>query len=429
MKKINGLLDLIRAGVDKGTTAVEDIHSEIIKQHFAAVQKVPVIARIAASAQEIQLHHTGSIYSIIRLVNQEVCLFTKLLINGADKLMKDSTYPSLTAGDDQSALEENPHWYRNYADFCISVTNGIIGDFLQKDQNGLAIPMQFYFQGQALGMTQHDIEKSYSRPTSKICIMIHGLSCNERTWEYHSDPSTTYGTLLQKDLGYTPFYIRYNSGLHISENGRRFSALLTDLVKAYPRKIEEIVLIGHSMGGLVIRSGCWYGRQEQADWTNHVKKIIYLASPHLGAPLEKFGNVVSGILKRVPFPYTKLVADIINTRSSGIKDLRFGNVTDEDWAGHDPDGILENNKNPIPLMAGPSHYVIAGSLTRDASHCFTQLIGDPMVQPSSAFGRSGQPGHCLSFSGYRSFPEVGHIRLARSHKVYQQIKAWCEPAV
>lgn len=425
MKKVTGLLDLIQIGVDRGTTAVEEIHMERIETNFAVVKKIPLMGRISARVQDIHMHHTGGVYAIIRLVNQEFGNFAKFLVDGVGKLPAAPRSMAVKPVGRRKSGKKEMDSHRKYVDFFVSIVNGVIGDFLKRNRNGLAIPMAFYRHNHPLCMTRENMDAIYPKTTSKICILVHGLACNEKTWEFPSDPETTYGALLEKDLGYTSFYLRYNTGLHISENGRHFSALLTDLLKVYPKEVEEVVMIGHSMGGLVIRSACWFGQKEQADWIRHVKKIVYLASPHLGAPLEKFGNVVSGCLKRIPTSYTRLIADIIDLRSSGIKDLRFGNVIDEDWDGHDPDIVLENNKSPIPLMGGASHYAVSGSLTKDPAHCFTQLIGDPMVPKSSAFGRSGAKEHTMIFCGYREFSEIGHIKLAHSHRVYHEIKIIC----
>ncbi len=248
---------------------------------------------------------------------------------------------------------------------------------------------------------------------------------NETIWEYNGDDKITYGSLLQADLDYTPIFLRYNTGLHISENGKMFSKLMSDLLSAYPQKVNEIVMIGHSLGGLVIRSGCRYGTQQEADWVKKVKKLFYLASPHHGAPMEKLGNLFSGFLKTIPLAYTQLAGNVADLRSSGIKDLRFGYLVDEDWEGYNPDAILKNNKNRVTLLEGVSHYAVTGSLTKNPDHLMTQLFGDPMVRKSSAMGRSGQERLHLQINYHKEFANIGHLKLAHCHDVYQQIKTWC----
>ncbi|MBF0497454.1 MAG: alpha/beta hydrolase [Deltaproteobacteria bacterium] len=312
----------------------------------------------------------------------------------------------------------------------VCILNGIIGDYLHDQQNELAYSMQLYFQNEPLDLTPECLNISHPNITSKACILVHGLACDETIWNYADDGETTYGSLLQRDLGYTPFYLRYNTGRHVSENGKLFSTVLSDLLRAYPKPLEEIILIAHSMGGLVTRSACDYGTEDQTDWVNKVRRVFFLGAPHLGAPLEKFVNVVSWILKAVPRPYTKLSGDILDLRSSGIKDLRFGYLRDEDWIRQDPDALLKNNKKTIPLLAGASHYVITGTLTKDPRHPVTQWFGDGLVRQPSATGQSSQDRHDIPFipGHHREFPQVGHLKLTRSPGVYQQIKSWCQEA-
>jgi triacylglycerol lipase len=135
--------------------------------------------------------------------------------------------------------------------------------------------------------------------------------------------------------------------------------------------------------------------------------------------------VLSGLLKEIPLAHTKLAGNIVDIRSSGIKDLRFGYVVDEDWEGYNPDAILKNNKNRIPLLEGVSHYAVTGSLTKNPDHLMTQFFGDPMVRKSSALGRSGQERFHLPINSHKEFAKVGHIKMAHCNEVYQQIKAWC----
>jgi len=182
------------------------------------------------------------------------------------------------------------------------------------------------------------------------------------------------------------------------------------------------------MGGLVVRRACYDATQHQMDWVKKVQKLFFLGSPHLGTPLEKIGNVVSNVLQAVPRPYTKLAGDVVNLRSSGIKDLRYGYVTDEDWEGQDPDAMLQNNKNTIPLLEGVTHYIITGRLTEDSEHPVVQWFGDAMVRKPSALGQSKDEEHSIPFplEHHREFPKVGHLKLTRFPEIYEQIKLWCE---
>ncbi|RJP91599.1 MAG: alpha/beta hydrolase [Desulfobacteraceae bacterium] len=317
---------------------------------------------------------------------------------------------------------------RKGADAGVGILNGIVGDYLHQQNNPLAVCMEFYTQGRPLTLTPEALKTAFPNMTSRICVLVHGLVCDETIWKYNESPETTYGSALQEDLGYTPFYVRYNTGRHISENGRNLSELMEKLVAALPVRINEIVFITHSMGGLVTRSACYYGLQHEAEWVKNVRKLFYLGAPHLGAPLEKFGNAAAFVLKKFPRPYIKIIGDVINVRSSGIKDLRYGYVADEDWAGHDPDVFLKNTKNSLPLMDGVSHYVITGRLTENPRHPVSRLFGDALVRTPSALGRSPHKKHYLDFppEHHREYPATGHMKLTHCPEVYAQIRQWCE---
>ena len=310
----------------------------------------------------------------------------------------------------------------------VGILSGMVGDYLDEQENELAVQMQFHIHGKPLTLSPDTLKEAYPDRTSKVCILIHGLMCDESTWTFRDDSENTYGSLLQEDLGYTPFYLRYNTGLHISKNGQKFSEMMENFFNAYPVDIEEIVVIAHSMGGLVTRSACHNATQHQMDWVKKVQKLFFLGSPHLGVPLEKVGNVVSNILQAVPRPYTKLAGDVVNLRSAGIKDLRYGYVTDEDWEGQDPDAILQNNKTTIPLIDGVSHYIITGTLTKAPEHLVAQWFGDAMVRKPSALGQSKKEAHNIPFPSehHREFPKVGHLKLTRFSEIYEQIKLWCQ---
>ena len=317
------------------------------------------------------------------------------------------------------------------ADVGVGILNGVVGDYLHQQNNPLAVRMGFYAEGRPLPLSPDALESACPNMTSRICVLIHGLVCAETIWNYPGSSQTNYGTLLQRDLGYTPFYLRYNTGRHISENGRNLAELMGELTAAYPVPINEIIFITHSMGGLVTRSACDYGLRHEAAWVQKVRKLFYLGSPHLGAPLEKFGNAAAFVLKKFPRPYIKIIGDVINVRSSGIKDLRFGYVSEADWAGRDPDLFLKNTKNSLPLMDGASHYVITGRLTENPRHPVSRWFGDALVRKPSALGRSRRKEHSLRFPSchHREYPATGHMKLAHYPEVYDQIRQWCEQPI
>jgi pimeloyl-ACP methyl ester carboxylesterase len=307
----------------------------------------------------------------------------------------------------------------------IGALNGVLGDYLRRRGNGLATPMELVRDGRALPLTPAAL--AGARP--RLVVLVHGLASTELVWRMAGGED--YGALLGKDLGYSPFYLRYNSGLHISQNGEDLDALLERLVEAYPVPVEEIVLIGHSMGGLVIRSACHAGSMIGAPpgerrWLPLVRRAIYVGTPHLGAPLERLGNVLTWTLSRIPNPYTRLVAEIVNLRSSGMKDLRYGSLRREDWEGADADALLQNRRHPVPLLPHIRHHLIAGTLFADP--LTPVLFGDALVPLPSASGRADARHRSAVFpqEHVHVLPSFDHLRLAHDPEVYAKVRSCCE---
>jgi triacylglycerol lipase len=175
-------------------------------------------------------------------------------------------------------VPDDPHPPANaaqsWATSAVSMVNGFFGDTLRDLQNGLAIDMAFYDRNRPLPLNRQALLRVHPQPTGKLCVFLHGLACHEGVWTFPdpADPAltTSYGTLLHADRGYAPLYLRYNTGLPIGVNGKRLATLLDALLASYPVPVDDLVLIGHSMGGLVLRSACYYGAEHQLPWVQQV---------------------------------------------------------------------------------------------------------------------------------------------------------------
>ncbi|MCP9766390.1 hypothetical protein EGI22_00630 [Lacihabitans sp. LS3-19] len=285
--------------------------------------------------------------------------------------------------------------------------------------------MDFYKKNHKVELNKAGFGKNFNEKgaTSKICILVHGLTNNETIWSFPDQ--SDYGTLLQNELDYSPFNLRYNSGLHISDNGKAFSKKIQELVDNYPIEIEEISIIAHSMGGLITHSACYYAQLEQMVWAKKVKNIFLLATPHFGSFLEKFANLTTNILEKVPNWHTRMVGKVINLRSSGIKDLRFGYLTEDDWNNVDPDKLLKNNKMPVSKLVGVNYYVISARLTTEEKHWVSYLFGDILVNKKSALGRSkSDKGFNFPAENHFEFAKTFHFELNTRMEVYEKIKSW-----
>jgi pimeloyl-ACP methyl ester carboxylesterase len=290
---------------------------------------------------------------------------------------------SLVHTDGGDRLKDSP-----IGGVVLGVLGGVHGDHLYRDESALALEMTLREHRGDVALDPSSLATAFPDATSRVAVFIHGLCATEENWWWFGGRSTCYGSRLQRDLGYTPLFVRYNSGLHISENGAGLSRLMASVFDSWPVELQRVVLVGHSMGGLVVRSACHYGERSQEAWVDAVGHVFCLGSPHLGAPLEKAANLAGWVLGRVP--ETRPLARIVNCRSDGIKDLRFGYIVDQDWQEHDPDVLLHNNRHHVPFLETSNSCCIGATLTREQRHPLGHVVGDLLVRFPSA---SGQDAH------------------------------------
>jgi pimeloyl-ACP methyl ester carboxylesterase len=272
----------------------------------------------------------------------------------------------------------------------ISVVNGLYGDRLERRGNDLAIATSVRHRGEDVACDGPALRTAFPGATGRIAVFVHGLFETEAWWRRgasrHAGPhARPFGERLRRDLGLTAVDVRYNTGLRISENGRRLAALIDSLVVAWPVPVSEIALIGHSMGGLVARSACHQADEDGDAWPQRVRHIVTLGAPHAGAPLEKAVHVAAWALRSIPeaAPF----GEILELRSGGIRDLRFGYLRDEDWLDEDPAELLADRGTPVPLLPGCNHTFITATVTRDPDHPVGRMLGDLLVRVDSASGR------------------------------------------
>jgi pimeloyl-ACP methyl ester carboxylesterase len=281
---------------------------------------------------------------------------------------------------------------------AIAALNGLYGDRLEAEGSPLAIPMQVRRVGEAT--------------TPHLVVFLHGLGETEHAWG-----GPNYGDLLDDA---TPVFIRFNTGRHISENGTALAALMEGVVRDWPVEVERITIIGHSLGGLVARSACHRG----GTWTRHVRHVISLGTPHMGAPLEQAVHAMSAALHLAP--ETRPFARFLRRRSAGIRDLRRGSLVDEDWSGQDPDALRAKALTEVPLLAGVTHCFVAATVTRSAKHPVARLIGDVLVLSPSASGRSRTRRLAFDEEFGLTVGGVHHLALLNHPEVGAQIRAWLD---
>jgi hypothetical protein len=306
-------------------------------------------------------------------------------------------------------------------DAFVAALNGVWGDHLERSANPLAIPMALRIAGAALPLDRAALKQALPAPTRKLLVLVHGLCMNDRQWTRRGQD---HGQALAHALGYTPLYLHYNSGRHVSQNGREFAALLQRLLTAWPVPVDELVILGHSMGGLVARSACHHAEAQGLAWLASLRALVCLGTPHHGAPLERGGRRIDQLLglSRYVAPFARLG----KVRSAGITDLRYGNLQDADWQGRDRHAQHRDDRQPTPLPAGVATYLLAATTAGAPGRLHQTLIGDGLVPLASALGEHQDPALALQVPAERRHVVTGcgHLDLLCHAEVQAQLHHW-----
>lgn len=398
-QEIRSLADLAGEGTRILTTFVRDTHSGIAERVFGA---------IGPASKPVEIVHNTIAAATYYAVDRGV----RASLHGAGELAAE-----VRGSDEDGTVQSHPT-----VAGVVAALNGIYGDELTNRGNEFALTMQIRQRGKPIAPDAAAVAAAFPEATGRIALFVHGWCMTEMSWRRQPRDGETalpYGTRLRSDLGFTPVYLRYNTGLHISDNGKALAALIDELRTLWPVPVEEIALIGHSMGGLVARSACHYGVEHSQTWPDTVRHVVCLGSPHLGADLEKGVNAASWVLARLP--ETRAVSSFLNARSSGTKDLRYGALLDEDWSQCDPDEFLRDRCHEVPFLAGAIYHFVASSA---GPRAVGVVLGDRLVRPDSAagVGKSRQvpfeADHGLTLTGLHHFDLLNHTTI------YSKLREW-----
>ena len=305
---------------------------------------------------------------------------------------------------------------------ALAVLNGVLGDHLARSGNPLAIEMRLRSAGRPLDLEAGALRLAFPDATRRLLVLVHGSCANDLQWRRQGHD---HGAALARGFGFTPVYLHYNTGLHVSENGRVFAELLEELCAAWPAPLDDLVILAHSMGGLVARSACHLGEAAGHGWRRRLHRLVCLGTPHHGAPLERGGNWIDVLLG--VHRYSAPLARLGRIRSAGVTDLRFGNVLDEHWQGRDRFAHGSDLRTPLPLPARVDCYAIAA--TTDPPGRAARRPTDGLVPVDSALGRHARPELTLAFpEGHRWIAHgMTHLDLLCRPEVYARLGCWLAP--
>lgn len=298
-------------------------------------------------------------------------------------------------------LEEGPR-----GRFLSAAVNGLIGDELRHDRPALAIEMAVRQGGRDVVLTRGDVATAFPGMTGRLVVFLHGLCENEDYWRRHRDRvGTTYGEALAA-RGWTPVFLRANTGLPLRENGVALASLLQQLVDVWPVDVARIALVGHSLGGLVMRaaSAVVADGDGPAPWTRHVTDVITLSTPHLGSWFAVGADRASRTLARAP--EVAAFGRIIDRQAPGIHDL------------------IEGLAHDVPPLPHARYHLVSASLTRSPRHPVAAVIGDLLVTPRSAAGRDRRGTDLFPGAEVLHVGRTDHFGLLNHPEVHAALERW-----
>ena len=146
----------------------------------------------------------------------------------------------------------------------------------------------------------------------------------------------------------------------------------------------------------------------------------------MGAPLEKSVNVAGWALNLIG--ETRPIAQVLEMRSAGIKDLRFGSLVEDDWRECEPYVLRDERCTDVPLIEGATHYVISASIGGSERSLLGHALGDLLVRRDSATGRGRRRRIAFEEDRGRHFPGLNHFQLLNHQLVYDQMRDWLAEA-
>jgi len=348
-----GLSALVRDAVDATTDLVGVGHASAHRQIQRAADVAGVGGPVAPIREVVHLSTRGTL-ATTKAVNRLVALLADTALDAATPVVPDT--PPVPLRSDVTSTQA---WI---ADAALGALNGSVGDHLAATGNALDLGMQLR-RGDAY-LTTEEVDGA-------VLVMVHGLATTEWCWSLEAeavfgDPAASLGTLLGEERGLEPIFVRYNTGRPVRDNGKA----LAEALERHVGSATKVVLLGHSMGGLVARAACEHAAEVGHRWLGATEWVVTVGTPHHGAPLARLGAALDAGLAALDTPTTQVLAGVLSGRSVGVRDL-------------------EQGLGEVPLVAGPRYAFVGTTLTTDPEHPVARGLGDVLVQTVSAAGPTG----------------------------------------
>ena len=288
--------------------------------------------------------------------------------------------------------DSEPPSPRPTRDAAVAALNALFGDHLQRTDNPLAVRLTLRAEG-------------VRRP--RAVLLLHDLGMSDLHWERDGHDT---GQALAAALDCTPIYLRYNTGRHAWTTGGELAAALEQQIAAWPVPLQGLAMVGHGLGGLVLRSALHQAVRADMAWPMLLQKVVFLGTPHAGAhPGRALDLLVAGGLgTQAPLALARLSSH----SSEGITDFLLGRWLEQDQPG------APASPMPDPWPPGASAHAIAGSVGDG--------LDDGLVPVASALGRDLVQGHDLQLPEANRWIVAGvdHAGLLHSPDVLRTMRQW-----
>lgn len=395
--EVRGAAGVASEAVDIVSRPVEGTHRAISDTVFGALRKLG----LGPASRPVQVVHdgiAGGVYTAVRGIGHAA---------GTGAGIAAELYRTASGRTEWTPITSRPA-----GAVLTGAVNGLVGDHMVALQNDLAVPMALFTstvddEGEArhaeLPVADTDairdtVADHPERDLGHVVLFVHGLGETEHAWRLADEDSAGegYAERIASSVGAVPLLLRYNSGMRIAHNGAALSVLLAELTERWPVPIRRLDLVGHSMGGLVLRHACHAAVVTGEPWVHAVRRMVYLGSPHRGAPLaHQVDRLASRLAK---YAQSRTWGEFLDRRSAGIRDLVAG-VADTD----------------VPLLAHSTHHGVAASVTASEHHPLASILGDLLVPVDSARG---------ALTDVETLPSSHHFHLLNDPRIHTHLLRW-----
>jgi pimeloyl-ACP methyl ester carboxylesterase len=264
-----------------------------------------------------------------------------------------------------------------------AIAHGVVAQELLTHSPTLDVEMTLRVDGGEVPADRASLHAAFPAASSSLVVFVHGLVDSEAVWSSEAPDGACLPDVVER-AGASPLLVRYGSGRAVGRNGADLAELLEAATLVWPVPVTRIVLVGHSMGGLVARAACATAQERRHRWLSALRDVAYLGTPHLGSWLEKAANVGGWVLRRAS-TRSAPIAGLLEQRSRGIKDLRHGTLVEDGWGATSVDDLLSGRVPDLHWLEGVTHHLVVGRV-RPGAHPVNLAFGDALVRSGSASG-------------------------------------------